>query len=141
MVLALAAIDPSAANFPAKASGLQDLVEDRTEYEETRLFPKIHRYVRRGARDTSSTRAGASSPAVLLAMGGESSAPTRHSFGSVVDRFAGWRVFPWARLDDRRFIRRRRPSEGLGPSHSSRLGPAGLISELNLSMGSRGAEE
>ena len=71
IALALDAIDPGATTFGAKVASLQDLFEDRLEYEETRLFPKLQRFVEpRVIRETSSMRAGALSPEPQLAMGG-----------------------------------------------------------------------
>lgn len=43
VIVALAAIDPADATFAAKVASLQDLFEDRIEYEETILFPKLQR--------------------------------------------------------------------------------------------------
>lgn len=41
VIVALAAIDPADATFAARIATLQDLFEDRIEYEETRLFPEL----------------------------------------------------------------------------------------------------
>ena len=44
IVIALDAIDPGAATCATKVASLQDLFEDRLEYEETQLFPKLQRF-------------------------------------------------------------------------------------------------
>lgn len=43
VIVALSAVDPAAESFAAKIGALQDLFEDRIEYEETVLFPKLQR--------------------------------------------------------------------------------------------------
>jgi hypothetical protein len=45
VIVALGAIDPSEASFSARIASLQDLFEDRIEHEETKLFPKLERFV------------------------------------------------------------------------------------------------
>ena len=71
VTLALGEIDPSAPSCAAKVASLQELFEDRIEHEETRLFPKLQRFVgQRPARERSSTRAGALSPERNIAVGG-----------------------------------------------------------------------
>jgi hypothetical protein len=69
VVLALDAIDPTHESFVAKVASLQEMLEERIEYEENQLFPKLHRYgAQRSApaRTTPSRHAAAPS----LAMGG-----------------------------------------------------------------------
>jgi hypothetical protein len=63
--LALAAIEASDAMFEARIATLHELLEDRREYEETRLFPKLRHFVRRqvasdvgGAREERSVAMG-----------------------------------------------------------------------------------
>jgi len=51
VVIALGAIDPSAETFLARVAALQELFEDRIEYEETRLFPKLQRFLRQPTSD------------------------------------------------------------------------------------------
>jgi hypothetical protein len=45
IVVALAAIDPAHESFAAKVTSLQEMLEERIEYEEKQLFPKLDRYV------------------------------------------------------------------------------------------------
>jgi hypothetical protein len=75
IVIALAAIDPEHETFGAKVASLQDLLEDRIEYEETQLFPKLEKYGdKRGARQRPARQRSARSDArpaePLLAVGG-----------------------------------------------------------------------
>jgi hemerythrin superfamily protein len=44
IVGALDAIDPAHTSFAAKVTSLQELVEERIEYEENQLFPKLDRH-------------------------------------------------------------------------------------------------
>jgi hypothetical protein len=45
IVVALSAIDPAHESFAAKVASLQEMLEERIEYEENQLFPKLDRYV------------------------------------------------------------------------------------------------
>lgn len=72
VTIALGALEPGAETFSAKVASLQDLFEDRIEYEETRLFPKLERFLgQRAAREVPSMRAGATSSEPNVAMGAE----------------------------------------------------------------------
>jgi Hemerythrin HHE cation binding domain len=75
IVIALAAIDPADVTFAAKVASLQDLLEERIEYEETQLFPKLERYgdqrlARPAAGRRGRPRADAPSPERRFAVGG-----------------------------------------------------------------------
>ena len=75
IVIALAAIDPADATFIAKVASLQDLLEERIEYEETQLFPKLEKYgdqrlARQHPAPQKPPRSDAASPEPRLAMGG-----------------------------------------------------------------------
>ena len=70
VVLALGAIEPDAATFASKVASLQDLFEERLEDQETRLFPKLRRYLDHPR--VTRTRPGAPSPESTFAMEGTS---------------------------------------------------------------------
>jgi hypothetical protein len=73
VVMMLAAIDPSDSTFGAKVASLQDVFEDRIEYEETRLFQRLQPFVpQQVAREFPSRRMDAPSLEPRFAMGGTS---------------------------------------------------------------------
>jgi|SRR5882672_1796108 len=71
IIMALAAIDPGDETFGAKIADLQDVFEDRIEYEETQIFPKLRRFApRRAPRGLPSGRARVLLSKPGFAMGG-----------------------------------------------------------------------
>jgi hypothetical protein len=69
IVVALGAIDPAHESFAAKVTSLQEMLEERIEYEENQLFPKLDRYLtQRSATGRAMPSWHATEPGV--AMGG-----------------------------------------------------------------------